>query len=535
MPSDWQWYLGSRDAYLRTRAEELEWNLRSNRGRAARQHRELARQQQTVNQRLNELSNDVSRLLELSDLRDELDYYVGYELVRRQVRASLASLEIVGEAGRAPRQHLAPPPPDVSEDYWLAPLARALPQVVDPAGPADLGAHPEVALARTLDPVRTDHFLLLSLVLAGRGERAVPLLPAVLGEQADGQITVQQRTLWKAAALGALGSPGRDNLLAWLRRLLDVAGQPQPAASPEEWRGRLVDRDDPFIDVPNVARGLDRNLLASLRKPIAASNALADLAERRHRGEAEWAEPLAPGGALALWNDADLAGGRVWDDLRWALITLVDEGAEDEAPLRRRAKQLRRELTGLPATPEHAQGAAILPGDLDAGVGDVGGLLMADALHRTPAGADTEPGPLADALAAVAWQAARPLLAELSHLVHALALGLPQADPSTDLEMGGATLTITGGAFPPGEIEAFASTAAEHLYPSSDGLLSVLRKQGDVSQQRERYHQRCIERAEAIGAAMAWISRMVDDARSARDAAAAALAPLEAHRAGLDA
>lgn len=135
MATDWRWYFGDRDYYLRDKTEQLASDLAAAASRERSERHRLAKQQGTLEERLDRLTDDVHRLVELSDLRDELDFFADNEAVRRRVRTALVAMELLGPSGRP----MAPPSAfelrDDTVDYWLAPATRSLPGVLAGAEP----------------------------------------------------------------------------------------------------------------------------------------------------------------------------------------------------------------------------------------------------------------------------------------------------------------------------------------------------------------------------------------------------------------
>ena len=222
---DWRWYLGDRDYYLRDRTEALASELAHAASRERSERHRLAKRQGSLEERLDRLTDDVHRLVELSDLRDELDYFADHEAVRRRVRSALVAMELLGPSGRPMAPGATFELRDDTVDYWLAPATRSLPRVVAGAEPAD---DPDVVEARRRDPERTDRFLALVLGLTGQGERVAALVPALLGPVVDGRVSGAQRALWLAAAAGAFGPDARQSTAGWLRQ--QVAALPAPSA-----------------------------------------------------------------------------------------------------------------------------------------------------------------------------------------------------------------------------------------------------------------------------------------------------------------
>ena len=549
MPSEWRWYLGDRDSYLRDRAEELEGQLLASQ---ARERRARAQLQDSFEKRLEELALDLDRLVELTELREELDLHLHHELIRRQVRAQLVALEVVGSAGPSgDPDRLAPP--DVADDYWLAPAARALPRLLHRSAPTSLDEVPEVAEARRLDPARADRFLLLVLVLAGRGPAAAPLLATGLGQPTAGPVTAEQRALWQAAAAGALGPGGQQQVIDWLLGRPDDGDAGARVERLDHWQRRLTSRTSGFGDLPEAVRRGYRQQLNPLQDAVAAIWALDGLADRYQQAGARLAavqrggvaptvdrspvdgaaaapEPSAHGPGAAPEPSGPVGGAAITADLQWSLIALVDEGTPEEAPLLRRIEQLRRDLHGRPGAT--GRRPAPEPVDPDKVVGQMEDLLLDDALGR-PGATDTTPDgetmeAVAAGLASVAWRADEPVLAELCRQLRRAALDLPDIDPTVHLEISGVSLAVSGAPFRAGEDEEFARAVAEQAYPSPGGMLSRLKD--DPSEIRERYRQRCLDQARSTQEALLRVADHLTVARAARARALTELAPLDLGR-----
>lgn len=497
MATDWRWYFGDRDYYLRDRTEQLASDLAAAASQERSERYRLAQQQGTLEERLNRLTDDVHRLVELSDLRDELDFFADNEAVRRRVRTALVAMELLGPSGRP----MAPPSAielrDDTVDYWLAPATRSLPRVL--AG-GDPGADPDGAEARRRDPERTDRFLALVLTLAGAGPRAGSLVPALLGPLRDGQVSGVERALWLAAATGGLGPDSRAAVATWLRDQASALPEPSPADG-ERRRARAQ-------ALGQSASGELKRLPAAVAEayegPLAAARGLKAVTALMTAAAAAWSEPPAGGGV----DDATRA------QLQGALVALVDEGTPAEAPLLRRVEAVRRQLR---TEGEAAAGTGPALPDPEAPAGRLADLLIDDAL---PAVADPAeaPGPLT----VLAWQAAAGMLAPVVRSLAAAAGALPSTVEPIDLTVGGQLLRVGPDPLVPGEAEAAARAAAELSYPLPSGLLGRL-KDDDHVEARQNEQLRHLTRIEAVNTALAALRVEVDRLRDLPAAAEEAL------------
>ncbi len=499
MATDWRWYFGDRDYYLRDRTEQLASDLAAAASRERSERHRLAKQQGTLEERLDRLTDDVHRLVELSDLRDELDFFADNEAVRRRVRTALVAMELLGPSGRP----MAPPSAielrDDTVDYWLAPATRSLPRVL--AG-ADPGADPDGAEARRRDPERTDRFLALVLTLAGAGSRAGSLVPALLGPVRDGKVSGVERALWLAAATGGLGPDSRTAMASWLRDQAAALPEP-PAADVERWRARAQALGQP---ASGVLKRLPVEVAQAYEGPLAAARGLEAVTALMTAAAAAWSEPPARGGI----DDATRA------QLQGALVALVDEGTPAEAPLLRRAEALRRQLR---TEGEAAAGTGPALPDPEAPAGPLADLVIGDALPSVAAAVRAEaPGPVT----ALAWQAAAGMLAPMVRSLAATAVALPPAVAPIDVTVGATVLRVGPDPLLPGEAEAAARAAAEVSYPRPSGLLGRL-KDDDHVEARQNEELRHLTRIEAVQTALAALRVEVERLRDLPAAAEAAL------------
>jgi len=519
MASEWRWYFGNRDYYLRDKTEELANQMAAAAARARSERFRLAKQHGTLEERLNRLTDDVHRLVELSDLRDELDFFADNEAVRRRVRAALVAMELLGPSGRPMAPHSTIDLRDDAVDYWLGPATRALPRVLDGADPA---TDPDVTEARRRDPERTDRFLALVLTLAGDGARAGALVPALFGLVADGQVSGMQRALWLAAAGGALGPDARTAVAAWLRDQVAALSEPA-AADGERWRARALGEPAQAA----LLKRLPRQVAEIYEGPLRAAWRLEAVMAAMTAAAAAWSEPPA-GGRIDDTTRAQLQG---------ALVTLVDEGAPAEAPLLRRAEALRRQLR---TEGEAATGARPLLPDPDTPAGHLADLVIDDALPASaqpatgasPASGAASPVaavPLeaaAGPLAALAWHAGAPTLAPVVRAL-ARAVGFPPVVEPVEMTLGPQVLRVGPGPLSPGEAEAAAQAAAEVSYPVPGGLLGRL-KDDDYVDARRSEQQRHLARIEGMNAALAALQAEVDRLRDLPSAAEESLGRLSA-------
>ncbi|MEZ5412221.1 MAG: hypothetical protein R2761_29585 [Acidimicrobiales bacterium] len=525
MATEWRWYLGNRDYYLRDKTEELASRLAAAASRERSERYRLAKQQGTLEERLNRLADDVHRLVELSDLRDELDFFADNEAVRRRVRTALVAMELLGPSGRP----MAPPSAidlrDDTADYWLGPATRSLPRVL---GGAEPELDPDVVEARRRDPERTDRFLALVLTLTGDGARAGALVPALLGPVPGGQVSTVQRALWLAAASGSFGPDARTAVADWLARQTPASPE-APAGSSERSSAdaeRWAARAQPLGPDPThtaLLKRLPGPVARVYEGPLRAAWGLEALMAQRSAAFAAWSEPPAGTGI----DDAIRAR------LQGALVAVVDEGAPAEAPLLRRAEALRRQLR---TEGEAAAGSGPELPDPDAPAGRLTDLLLDDALpppatpptSANPVGASPPtPSPRVEAaapgpLAALAWQAGAAALAPVVRSLARAAARLPSAVEPFEMTVGPQVLRIGPHPLAPGEAERAAQAAAEASYPVPGGLLGRL-KDDEHADARQNEKQRHLSRIEAVVAALAALRAEVDRLRDLPAAAEEAL------------
>ncbi len=492
VPSEWKWWLGSRDMYLRDRAEELESALASTAHAARSQQAELARQQGSLEQRLGRLETSFDALVELCEIREELDVFADADMARRRTRDLLVAL---GAFGGTPGAVVAPTEQSLSiggdvVGYWLPPAADALPSLRDGA---DVNSHAGVMRARERDPERTNRFLVLSMALLGHGGRigrlVGPLLAPYAAAPAD-PIDAVQRALWVAAAQGALGDEGRSAVEQWLRSavaavvgsgaVLSTQGWEDGGAALTSWR-------------PATTTGLQRTAHEAITRRLRLAHSLAGIADRSARSD------TAPAAAADdSWRPVFQA----------AMVEMVDEGSEVERPLLRRAAELRQSVaphlqTSATATTTTDRGALA---DTKASAGTIDSLVRGDAL------AAAEGSPLCD----MAWRAGAPLIGKVVGQIETAARDAA-VEPSATMSIGGFKVTIDGSEIT-SDVTAAIEADALVRYPLPSGLLKGLRDDENEDRrqaERERLTQQFEEqRAHIAGlrAQLAGLDATIGDA-----------------------
>lgn len=403
---DVSWW-GESDHTQSRKISQLQADLAHTHAQARAQQRrlrsELGKVRGTLEQRLDRITASFDAFVELSDVRTLLVPFADYGLVRHQVRRLLED----------PGADALPLDGDTTPDYWLVPAARGLRAVLDGASSA---AQRYFAEAAQHDPTRSGVFALLSAATAGPApgpDRAAPLadwiLPSLLPGLSD-EVARHERALWLLAADGLLGPGAREHV----RRCAATAVErhPRAAQAASVWlapgSGRTTHRKQ------RILSGIE-----SATRPLEAAERLAALRSRLADELPPAADPLPDGTA-----ETEYATG--------TLRLLVEEGGPEEAPLIRRAAQLRQVVESSGA------GSADAPApSWDEPAGDLLDLLAADSdgaktpsARRSFAAGVLAPQILAGA-AELAEQAGQPVKDEASftYLRHRITVSSHGADP----------------------------------------------------------------------------------------------------------
>jgi hypothetical protein len=395
------WFDGWQNARQRRAIEDLETGISSLSSSLSRQRREsaqlrtqLSRLQGTLEQRVERLTRSLEALVELSDVRLILAMYDPPALVRHWAQEAITAVVDAGKPADVP-----PPPIEDVPDYWLAPAVLALVALArgEDASEGGDAAAEALSTAEQRDPGRTALLLSCGLTLAGRPERAQRWLADALGVLAPGvTVTVAQRALWSAMAAGRFGPTGATVLRQGLGTLVEGLTPEQQQAEVTAWAG-LVDglpasgarAPEMVRDDVSVKRCLDAGAkLAALRALCSPEKQATSAGEQSSQ-----------------------------EDLTEVVHSLVDEGTVAEAPLLRRAVELRAAI---------ADGAEVAPQPgWDSEAGDPCDLLRLDAF---------DPGQ--PARAALARQAGRRWLLDAAGQL---------AEAAASSQRAEATLKVAGG------------------------------------------------------------------------------------------
>jgi hypothetical protein len=417
------WY----DRKQNDRIESLNSQLAGQRSQAQRLTAQISKVQGNLEQRLNRLASAFDAFVELSDLREELRSYQPAVAARHRARQVLGRIDAAGakaangssspgpgpdsgpgsgvDGGLGALADLAPPVDPYNEvpGYWLPSALAGLVATV-----TGDGATAETALidARALDPVRTDLFLCLALLLGRRTERAAEMLPGLLDLRTDQPVTLAQRELWLGAAAGRFGGSGRAVIVGRLTALVGGLTPEARIAEASPWRSLL----DGIEADPPVLKALPRRITAppALLVPIRGARQLDALAEwyRKVAGPQDGDSTSAPDPAATPASTPASTTAAAPDPLQVLLRELVDEGAPDEQPLLLRAAELRKVIqadTGGQAPPAPSRWKKTVDKPLALLLADVG---SAEPRRRTVAARAGAPliAALADGLASAATQ-----------------------------------------------------------------------------------------------------------------------------------
>ncbi|MCO5993063.1 hypothetical protein [Actinoallomurus rhizosphaericola] len=403
MSDDW-WTDARQDRQIRGLREEVsaayEYADRNSRTLQSK----LTEVQGTLERRIDRLSRSFDAFVELSDLRTEMAVFDREAAIRKETRRLLRSL--ARDAADPPRLDLTDCP-----GYWLGPAAEALSALLRGD---EVSADTCAAEASRRDEARTALFLTLALAVAGRDAEAAPWLARTLPPLGE-TVTHVQRRLWVACAEGVFGEPGRSHVE---RRLAEfVEGLPAAAATAEgrAWAEKIssaggsaetsrlprILRDQPALTAPAADAARLARLRALIEEALPA------------------AEPPPRG--------ADDAGPSEFATL---LVTLVDEGSPDEAPLIARARELRQIIENGAAAPPKAwdspggETRALLRGDMFDGRSPALRLLALRAGRRW----------IAEAADDLAEKASRPLPVRIQVRVRGFGLSIGPDGPGSTAE-----------------------------------------------------------------------------------------------------
>lgn len=320
---NWQDYRQQRAIReLGAEVSSLSSSLYSQQRESSRLRSELSKLQGTVEVRLERLTRSFDAFVELSDLRMTLAMFDPPALVRHRTRQVIAA---VSQAEQPPLVDYADVP-----GYWLAPATAALVALLRGEDAAE-----QLALANERDEARTALYITLSAAVARRTDLSARWLPKAFGPLPTGEpVTRVVRTLWTEAATGRFGPDGVALLHQRLGELADgldataasaSAAPAAPAASAVSaaWQAKV---DALPAMVPRAQSILDT--IPEVEEALAAGAKLTSLRDLCAKPPAE---PPAPG-------DEDPLGA--------ILRALVDEGSAEEAPLLRRAAELRAVIEG---------------------------------------------------------------------------------------------------------------------------------------------------------------------------------------------
>jgi hypothetical protein len=267
----------------------------------------LSQVQGTIERRLDRLATSFDAFVELSDVRLRLAVFDRELAVRHRTRRLLIELA----------QGVGDPSPLDLEDcpaYWLGPAAEALAALV--RGEA-VSADAYATEATRRDEERATLFLTLGPVVAGRTDLAAPWLARAL-PSLGATVTSAQRRLWTACADGVFGESGRSHIERRLTEFFDELPDDVSEKEADQWRQA-------------VASHTGKGTKVSLPREIQDERGLTD-------------PPLEAGRLTSLRTLVEDAlrtdDVPVSPDFGALLLTLVDEGSENERPLVARSREL---------------------------------------------------------------------------------------------------------------------------------------------------------------------------------------------------
>ncbi len=268
----------------------------------------LSQVQGTIERRLDRLATSFDAFVELSDVRMELAVFVQEVAVRHRTRRLLMGLAQGSED---------PAPLDLEDDcpaYWLGPAAEALAALVRGE---TVSADAYATEATRRDEERATLFLTLGPVVAGRTDLAAPWLARTL-PSLGATVTSAQRRLWTACADGVFGESGRSHIERRLTEFLDELPDDASEKEADQWRQAVSSHTGKGTKVSLPREIQDERGLTD--PPLEASrlSSLRTLVEEALRTDDV---PVSP-------------------DFGALLLTLVDEGSEEERPLVARSREL---------------------------------------------------------------------------------------------------------------------------------------------------------------------------------------------------
>lgn len=279
MGDTFDWWLQGGDWYDRKQQRAIQDLERSN-ARARSQTRSLQKRveenQASLTRRVDRLERALRAVVELEDIREELNEHVPAALVRRHARSVVMKASGLADGGAAPW----PEPPADVPGYWLAPAARWADAIGESPANSEM-----LQEAYRRDPVRTDLFVVALSSMIGRPVAGSDDLERLVAREL--QVTDWQREVWLATAQRRFGDEARDALIDRLRQVADgvsrdrlgvVLPQAIRAGGPTESGRRLAALADHIApDAPaSHASGSDR--LAELLAVIVDEGAPGEVA-----------------------------------------------------------------------------------------------------------------------------------------------------------------------------------------------------------------------------------------------------------------
>lgn len=359
------WWLQGGDWYDRKQQRAID-SLASSNARARAEtrtlHKQVSQNQASLQKRVDRLERALQAVVELEDVREELNEHVPAALVRRHARSLVMAISGLGGGDSAAR--ILDAPTDVPE-YWLAPASEWAASLL-----TDQPDQSSLETARRRDPVRTDLFV---MSLAAVSDRPIDV-SEVLDRQlaAPLQVTDWQREMWTAIAAGRFGSGIRGVLIERLR-----------SAADEVTRDRV---------------GLALLGASAPAGPVESARQLASLARAldSHVVEGSDSDTTSDRRATPTGGDESDRENERNDRLAELLAVVVDEGAPGEVEVLDSMLDIRRILA--------ADAAVQFPDRRDVGavVGEPVALLLADLGGPDPDLRDVAIDVFADEIASLA-------------------------------------------------------------------------------------------------------------------------------------
>jgi hypothetical protein len=503
------WWL-TYDARQDRRTRELEAGLESATATASANRRRLAQVAGTLDQKIVGLANALETMLELFDIREELDSFADAAMARRHVRNLLVSMgtmspkpPVGGVAAvgvSAAVMKYTPRLPDDVAGYWIVPAVAAFVALnIDEADDASLTTNSDLAVARERDLRSTDQFLVVLLLLTGRAKQFPSLVRAALsiGAPTTGDLSTGDSTAGdsptgdshsNAIAVSTESSTPTDRVVlvrasssqesqegkgessatlsafghaVWSAAAAGAFGQPgrhELVTWIEEQIGSVLAmgseaslRWEVSANQAIGYRPLDQKVVGARLKvfdvPLNANSALGVLADRAEIAASRWHENVV---TTAISDATRL-------ELQRMLIFLVDAGAPEEDVLLHRSAELRATLSD--GKGKAVDNASLLPLDPNEVTGDFEATMRSKLFTPNSDASDMSAGDVA------CWRGARHLFVAMAESFLQRATTVPTVELAVPRAVGLFDFSLTAGSIPEEAIHALDEDVKQRYPP----------------------------------------------------------------------